>query len=101
MSGIRSPYGFHGPGDYELWLSEAGLLPIRAELIPKDMVHTREKFDSWIRTTWLPYTNRVPAALREEFIEDLVNAYLSANPYCPDGLVHVAMIRLEVEAQKR
>ncbi len=33
------PYHFHGPEDYERWLSESGFRPLRIELIPKDMQH--------------------------------------------------------------
>ncbi len=43
-----------------------------------------------IRTTWLPYTQQLPKALREEFIEEIA----------ADGKVRVAMVRLEVEAER-
>ena len=31
------PYAFCGPDEYRSWLAEAGLVPVRVELIPKDM----------------------------------------------------------------
>jgi trans-aconitate 2-methyltransferase len=95
------PYGFHSPADYRTWLLEAGLEPVRVESIPKDMVHPDvDAFGGWIRTTWLPWTLRVPADQREHFIEEVVETYLRARPADADGHVHVAMVRLEVQAIK-
>ncbi len=93
------PYGFHGPEEYSQWLVDAGLTPRRVELIEKDMRHKgRDKFAGWIKTTWLPYLERVPEGRRESFIEDITDSYLNAHPAEDDGTVHVAMKRLEVEA---
>lgn len=94
-------YNFYGPDDYEGWLGDAGLEPLRLELVPKDMVHTREKFTAWIRTTWIRYTHRVPEDRREDFIAAIVDRYLERCAPDADGLVHTLMIRLEVEARKR
>jgi len=72
---------------------------VRVELVPKDMVHQgREGLAGWIRTTWLPFTERVPGELRGKFVDELADWYLRR--YRPDreGLVHVNAIRLEVEA---
>ncbi len=93
------PYGFYDPEEYGAWLKEAGLKSKRVELIPKDMVHQgREGLSTWIRTTWLPYTQRVPETLRREFIEEIVDRYIKKLPIAEDGTIHVQMIRLEVEA---
>jgi len=95
------PYGFFGPEEYRLWLTRAGLAVKRADLIPKDM--RQEGLDGlagWIRTTWLPYTTKVPSDQREEFISALVKAYLQRYPMDEDGFCHVAMMRLEVEGYK-
>ncbi len=94
------PYGFYGPEEYREWLEQAGLKAKRVELIPKDMVQKgKEGLSAWIRTTWLPYTKRVPPELREKFIEELVDKYVEKRPLDNDGFVHVAMVRLEVEAE--
>lgn len=94
------PYGFYGPGEYEEWLKEAGLKPTRVELVPKDMVHEgRRGLAGWIRTTWLPFTQRIPEELREQFIDKLVDGYVQRYPQDEKGLVHVNAIRLEVEAE--
>lgn len=95
------PYGFYSPEEYRPWLSEAGLREIRLELIPKDMVHRGiEGLAAWIRTTWLPYTERVAEPQREKFIGDLARRYLERHPLDANGNVHLRMMRLEVEAVK-
>ncbi len=94
-------YGFHSPEEYGPWLREAGLDPVRLELIPRDMAfENREEFAGWIRTTWMPYTQRVPAETRDAFIRECVERYLAARPPREDGRIHVDMMRLEVEARK-
>lgn len=99
FTGFDFRYGFYGPQEYTAWLMEAGLLARRIELIPKDMKQpNREGLAGWIRTTWLPYTERVPVQLRGAFIDDTIDAYLRNRPADADGTIHVAMVRLEVEA---
>ena len=55
---------------------------------------------AWLRTTWLPYTERVPGSLREEFIREIVAAHARILPLDADGSIHLTMVRLEVEAEK-
>ena len=101
FKGFRFPYGFHDPGNYKVWLQQAGFHSIRAELIPKNMTHAgKSEFAGWIRTTWLPYLQRIPEKQRQVFIEELVANYMQASPPGKDGKVHVQMVRLEVEAKK-
>ncbi|XCN74020.1 MAG: methyltransferase domain-containing protein [Candidatus Electrothrix aestuarii] len=93
------PYGFYGPELYKAWLSQAGLHPIRVELIPKDMSYPdRTGLEGWVRTTWLPYTERVPVEQRDAFITAIVDKYLEEHPADNEGQIHVEMVRLEVEA---
>jgi trans-aconitate 2-methyltransferase len=93
------PYRFCAPEEYTGWLLEAGLQPSRVELVPKDMTHQgREGLAAWIRTTWLPFTQRIPEERREDFTYELVDAYLLSFPPDEGGSVHVDAIRLEVEA---
>jgi len=101
FSDFSFPYGFHGPEAYSKWLVDAGLTPVRVELIEKDMLHKgRDGLSGWIRSTWMPYVERVPAHMRESFIENIVAEYLVAHPPDSEGVVHVLMKRLEVEAVK-
>jgi trans-aconitate methyltransferase len=96
-----SAYGFYGPEEYAGWLIAAGLTPVRLELLAKDMAQPgKEGLASWVRTTWLPYTQCVPEELRGDFISDVVERYVQSHPPDSDGLLHVQMVRLEVEARK-
>jgi trans-aconitate 2-methyltransferase len=95
------PYGFYGPDEYRPWLADLGFRANRVELLPKDMVHQQaDAFAAWLRTTWLPYTNRVPGSVREEFIHEIVAAHARIRPPDADGSIHFKMVRLEVEAEK-
>lgn len=95
------PYGFLGTEEYEALLSKVGFKANRVELIPKDMEHEgKSGLEGWIRTTWLPYTERVPEAKRNRFIEAISTKYVERVPITSDGKVHVAMVRIEVEAEK-
>lgn len=99
---FQFPYGFYSPQEYQYWLKDVGLEPIRLELIPKDMTHQgAAELAGWIRTTWLPYTQRLPEQMREDFVTELVECYLEYHPVTEDGLTHVQMVRLEVEATKQ
>ncbi|MFB3889858.1 MAG: methyltransferase domain-containing protein [Candidatus Bathyarchaeia archaeon] len=95
------PYGFYSPAEYRVWLRDAGFKPHRVELIKKDMqLQGREGLAGWIRTTWLPFTERVPENLRGAFISEIADRYIAAYPMDDNGMVHVNMVRLEVEATK-
>jgi len=95
------PYGFYAPAEYRGWLAEAGLEAGRVELIPKDMVHEgAEGPAGWFRTTWLPYTQRLPESIRGAFVDEAVAKYVERHPVDDQGKVHLGMVRLEVEARK-
>lgn len=101
FSGFTFAFGFYGPEEYVQWMNAAGLKPVRVELIPKVMSYdNREGLAGWIRTTWMPYLERIPEGRREEFIEALMDTYIKKHPLDGQGRVHVEMVRLEVEAQK-
>lgn len=96
------PWGFYSSSEYSAWLKEAGLLPLRVELLEKDMAYQeRENLAGWIRTTWMPYTTRVPENRREEFISRFIDLYLETDAPDEKGVIHAKMVRLEVEAAKR
>jgi trans-aconitate methyltransferase len=95
------PFTFLGVNDYQALLRESGFSVIRVELIPKDMTHDGQSgLEGWIRTTWLPYTQRVSKEKREIFIEEVSAKYLDKVPLTADGKAHVAMVMIEVEAEK-
>jgi trans-aconitate 2-methyltransferase len=93
------PYTFRDAADYEIWLPSHGYKPARIELIPKDMVHDNPNgLKGWFRTTWFPFTDRLPVCDRENFLNALVAEYISQYPVDTEGRTHVKMVRLEVEA---
>jgi trans-aconitate methyltransferase len=93
------PYTFCSPEEYGRWLRGVGFHPKRIELIPKDMTQKgKDGLAGWIRTTWLPYTERIPENNCDQFIDDIINLYLERFPIDDNGLVHIKMMRLEVEA---
>jgi len=99
FEGFTYPYSFYHPDDYAQWLPEAGFEMQRAELIPKDMVHADpDALKGWLRTTWFPFTDRLPESLKEMFLDEVVRTYLSKYPVDEQGRTHVGMVRLEVEA---
>lgn len=101
FTGFEFPFTFPGVDDYHKLLKEAGFSIIRVELIPKDMTHNgKSGLEGWIRTTWLPYTQRIPEEQRDDFIEEVRINYLAKMPLAADGKAHVAMVMIEVEAEK-
>jgi trans-aconitate methyltransferase len=59
-----------------------------------------EGLAGWVRTTWLPFTDKLPVELRPKFVEQIVNRYLKEHPADVEGTVHIAMMRIEAEAHK-
>jgi trans-aconitate 2-methyltransferase len=101
FQGFANPFSFNSPEEYGKWLAEAGLKPLRVELIGKDLAQQgKEGLTSWFRTTWHPFFHRVPAPGQQAFIDEAVDTYMLAHPADAGGMVHVAAVRLEVEAEK-
>ena len=101
FSEMAFPYGFYDPEEYRAFLKEAGLAAERVELFPRDMKHEgAEGLAGWVRTTWLPFTDRLPVELRAGFVAEIVDRYVGRHPADGVGVVHVGMMRLEVEAFK-
>ncbi len=54
--------------------------------MPKDATYAgRDGFAAWLRTTWLPYVQRVPEAMREEFIAAVTERYVAKHPPDAEG----------------
>ncbi|HVN67733.1 MAG TPA: methyltransferase domain-containing protein [Candidatus Sulfotelmatobacter sp.] len=100
FANFSAPWNFCGPDEYKRWLAAAGFKNVRAELVPKDMAQKgKDGLAGWVRTTWLPYVQRLPDTLREEFVNELVGEYLACHPLDKEGNAHLKMVRLEVEAE--
>ncbi len=98
---LARPYFFHGPEEYERWLPRFGFRPGLVRLAEKDTFFADcAGFAGWFRTTWLPYTQRVPDAQREEFVADVATRYVAKHPPDAAGRIRVRMVRLEINAEK-
>jgi len=96
---MPTPYFFYAPADYEKWLPKFGFKINALKLTPKDIAYDgAEDFAAWLRTTWIPYVQRVPENLREEFIEAVTQRYVAKHPPDANGKIHVRMVRLEIDA---
>jgi trans-aconitate 2-methyltransferase len=99
FEGFQFPWGFYGPEDYRPWCAEAGISIARLALVPKDMAQKgAEGLAGWVRTTWMPFTERLPEERREQFISEVVRRYLEGHPLDARGNATVRMVRLEIEA---
>lgn len=98
---MERPYFFYSPAEYQGWLRRLGFQVRVLRLMEKDMMREgREGLAAWLRTTWHPYTQRVPAEMREEFIDAVAERYVLRHPADRAGHVHVRMVRLELDAIK-
>lgn len=98
---LKAPYFFHRPGDYEKWLPRFGFKAHSIRLANKDVSFPgRAGLAAWIRTTWLPYTQRVPEDQREAFIADVVERFAVRHPLDAAGNLTIRMVRLEIDATR-
>jgi trans-aconitate methyltransferase len=101
FAGFTSPWGFYSPQEYRPWMLEAGLAATRVELVPKDMTHGgRAGLAGWLRTTWMPFLQRLPADRQQAFLDEVLNEYLQEHAIDGDGKAHLRMVRLEVEGHR-
>lgn len=101
LADAESPHHFHGVEEYEKWLPQSGFTADRVALVPKPMRHADEAaLRGWIRTTWVPYTNRIPAALRDEFTGELTSRVRERCGVNDEGAILLPMVNLEVQAHK-
>ncbi|MGZ4884022.1 MAG: class I SAM-dependent methyltransferase [Halobacteriota archaeon] len=92
------PWFFYSVEEYRGFIERAGLSARRIQLVPKDMVHGgRDALNGWVRSVFIPYTERLPEALREDFVGELGTSYVERFPPDENGGIHMKMVRLEVE----
>jgi trans-aconitate methyltransferase len=98
FEGFSFPWAFYDPEEYRGLMEAAGLVPGRVEIIPKTMLHKgRKGLSGWVRTTWMPYSQRAPDAMRERFVKAIVSAYETEHGPDGEGFFAVSMARLEAE----
>jgi trans-aconitate 2-methyltransferase len=94
-------YFFPSPAEYRQLLRQSGLKPVKVFLLPKVAEHKgAEGLFAWIETTWLPYTHRVPGAVRNKFINEAVEKFIKATKQVGNRVIKMPMMRLQVEAIK-
>ena len=99
--GMPLPYFFYRPEDYRGWLGRAGFQAVRVELTAREAAYAgRAGLEAWLRTAWLPYTQRVPEAERGEFITAVAERYAASHPPDAAGQYWVRLVRLEMDAVK-
>ena len=99
--GLAAPYFFYSLADYEGWLLRCGFRIEKLQIAPQEgLFEGLPAFAAWLRTTWMPYTQRVPEALRQEFIDAVAARYLARHQPDSSGRVRVRMVRLEINAVK-
>ena len=95
------PYHFHSTAGYRKFLKNSGLKPVKIVLVPKMAKHDAESgLKSWIRTTWFPYSDKIPLKLRDKFISQAAASYIKATKQDKNKEIKMKMIRLQVEAVK-
>jgi trans-aconitate methyltransferase len=98
---VRVPWYFFGPEEYDVWLPAAGLIPRRVQLVPRAMRQAgRAGLESWFRTAWMPYTDRVPQDDRAVFVSEISRRVDARCVTAEDGAILLPMVNLEVEAEK-
>lgn len=97
---FSNPYGIYGPEEYHAWLEQTGLEELRAELTIDDIVLPgREGLEGFLRTTWLPITERIPEDLRTQFVGEIAERHLEKRPL-QEGMARIGAGVLLVEARK-
>jgi trans-aconitate 2-methyltransferase len=101
LADVVAPHHFFGPEEYGRWLAEAGLQARRVELTAKQMRHAdTTALEGWLRTTWMPYLERIPDDARAAFVTELAEGVGRGCDTAEDGSIILPMVNLEVEAEK-
>jgi trans-aconitate methyltransferase len=101
LRAVLVPWYFFGPEEYGAWLPAAGLIPRRVQLVPRKMRQAgRAGLESWLRTAWMPYTDRVPPDDRALFVSEVAGRVEAQCGTAEDGAILLPMVNLEVEAEK-
>jgi trans-aconitate methyltransferase len=86
---------------YRPLVDAAGLEVTRLDLVQKDVAHDGQAgLAGWVRTTWMPYTDRLPPDRRGAWIDEVVAAYTERMPPDEQGRLHVPSFRIELEARR-
>ncbi len=95
------PWFFYDTNQYKTWLKAAGFSIIDLRLVTKNMEHSGIKgLKSWINSTWLAYTQRIPESERNDFINEIVTMYCKKHCISNErNKITTKMVRLQVLAK--
>ena len=101
LRNLNNDFGLYTADEYKNMLEVVNFQPYQVKTIETEMVFDgKEEFKAFIRSSWLHFMAVIPEDLHADFIDDLAQIFLDMNPPTDDGLVHLPMITLEVEAIK-
>jgi trans-aconitate methyltransferase len=101
FAGFRFPWLMPATAVYRPLVEAAGLEVTRLELVMRDVAHDgADGLAGWMRTTWMPYTDRLEPERRGAWIDEVVAAYAERMPPDDEGRLHVPSYRIELEARR-
>jgi trans-aconitate 2-methyltransferase len=101
FTNFRFPWSFFSVEQYNHLLKQAGFIPRDVKLIGKTMSHEGAiGLRAWMKSTWLPFTERVPSGEVDGFLSAITDLYCRRFPADESDTVHTQMYRLQVIAEK-
>ncbi len=95
---FKPEWRFYFPNEYTGLLEDAGLKPLRVELVEyEDVFASKDAFQNFVGQ-WLPYLQPLPEDQKQLFLSSLIDRYLEIMPADTLGQVHFTVDRLEAEA---
>lgn len=86
--------------EFKEMLKKANLTSKRISLIRTDVIfESKENFNQWMKA-WLPFLRYLPSETHHQFVDEIIDSYLTMFPIGEDGLLHYYDFMLEVEAFK-
>lgn len=100
FSNFLPPWRFYKADEYRTLLLDACLTPTRMDVITKHEQFPSRKIFQYFLRQWFPYLRALPENKKDEFLTELIDAYLKILPQDNEGKVSFIVDRLEVEATK-
>lgn len=99
FNNVMDVFSFHTLAKWAGLLEESGLIPENLQLIDASLDYkNREVFAESI-VAWIPFGS-IPESKKQEYIDDVVESYISVIPCGSDGEVHYFLDELVIVASK-
>lgn len=99
--GMPRPFHPFCPEQYAQWLNHAGFKTEMCEVVTETVLFPSPKtLQSWIQAVWLPYTQRVPAQYRNQFVAEVVDHFIRGQSSADTEAIPVDTCRLVIRAIK-